>query len=167
MLYNLAYFDRIALNVGETLSNYVPLRGYKMPLVTKREKRHAAFWDKVNKENNLGDYREYLKRRSKYIRDEAVNGRPGVYILHAVGTRYYKIGRATNITKRIKGIQTSNPHRIELVKFCETDGRCSSVDIEKIMHEKFKKKHFRGEWFTLTQDDFTIFDQICENFDDA
>jgi hypothetical protein len=39
----------------------------------------------------------------------------GVYIIHAIGTPYYKIGAAMSVRKRLGNLQASCPHRLEAV----------------------------------------------------
>lgn len=63
---------------------------------------------------------------------------------------YVKIGRTDNINKRLSQLNAMNPHGVDLIHFLEDEGYR-----EKEMHEKFKKQHWRGEWFTIS-------DRACE-----
>jgi hypothetical protein len=63
---------------------------------------------------------------------------------------YYKIGRAANIKKRIKQLQTGSPHEIILVDYYDTG---DAVAEEKRWHEKYKDKRMKGEFFNLSDRD--------------
>jgi len=61
--------------------------------------------------------------------------------------KYYKIGRTEkNFQQRLSDIQTSNPEKIKIVFCAKVD---SYKEIEESIHEHFKDKRVRGEWFEL------------------
>lgn len=64
----------------------------------------------------------------------------------------YKIGRARDVRKRMKDLQTGAPYRLVLVwaEVCD-----SAAQTEKNIHEvlTLEGKHQHGEWFRLTEDD--------------
>lgn len=73
-----------------------------------------------------------------------------VYVLKCQG--FFKIGKATNLKKRLSSIRTSSPFDIELfttLDFSDED----SHDVEQGLHGLFKGrgKHKRGEWFDLDE----------------
>lgn len=86
-------------------------------------------------EYNIGKH-EYPKKIMTYV-----------YIMIDHNTKYYKIGRSDNPLKREKTLQSEKP-TIELIhKFkCE-------YGIEKELHNLYKHKRIRGEWFKLDNDD--------------
>ena len=64
-----------------------------------------------------------------------------------------KIGKANNIRKRLKTIQTSNPYRVELLTFVKCDSEDQAFELEAYFHEKFKEHRTNGEWFRLFIED--------------
>jgi hypothetical protein len=77
-----------------------------------------------------------------------------VYLLHGVGTSFYKIGHTNSLDRRIKQISPKLPFPLDLVHWIETDDR---YFVESFFHEKFAEKRKEGEWFELDVDDI---DQI-------
>jgi hypothetical protein len=62
-------------------------------------------------------------------------------------TKLYKIGRSKNHSYREKTLQSEKP-TIEMILNIQT-----SIHVEKELHEMFKHKRIRGEWFNLTYED--------------
>ncbi len=103
---------------------------------------------------------ELLKIGNKSINEVEVNtpewkawlhhSAPSVYIIRC--DKYFKIG-VTNqsIISRLTALQTGNPYPLELVFSVSVK---NIEDVEKRLHEKFKHKNIRGEWFELDQEDF-------------
>ena len=74
-----------------------------------------------------------------------------VYLIHSVGTTYYKIGMAISIENRIKEMQTGNPHELNVVaKTRHSNARL----FEKHLHAICQNNRIRGEWFDL--DDYEL-----------
>lgn len=71
-----------------------------------------------------------------------------VYLVRA-GKKEYKVGVAVNINKRIKGIQTGNAKKIELITAKQTP---DAYAVERAIHKLLEKyKHNGGrEWFSLS-----------------
>lgn len=67
-----------------------------------------------------------------------------VYI--AKSGKYGKIGIAFNPSARIESIQTGNPEEVILYAFYRIPNAKTE---EEYLHDKFKDKHVRGEWFLL------------------
>jgi predicted GIY-YIG superfamily endonuclease len=63
---------------------------------------------------------------------------------------FYKIGIATDVHKRISGMQTGSPHTISLVASVEVD---NPLALEKELHAMYSHRHHRREWFALTEED--------------
>jgi hypothetical protein len=63
---------------------------------------------------------------------------------------YYKIGIATDVQKRISGMQTGSPYPISLVASVQVD---NPLSLEKELHAMYSSRHHRGEWFALTEED--------------
>jgi len=66
-----------------------------------------------------------------------------------------KIGRSNNAEKRLKSLQTGSPLRLSIAYVLPDKGH-----LEKLLHEKFKKKRINGEWFTFSQDIVKEFESI-------
>lgn len=70
-----------------------------------------------------------------------------VYLVQMGDTQYYKIGFTSNITNRLRTIQSGNPMRLSLINSI----RCIDADearkIEKEVHELLKDYKEYGEWF--------------------
>ena len=88
------------------------------------------------------------------LRPEAAPGY--VYLVQAVGTDRFKIGRAINVPNRLRALQTGSPLKIRYVyhAYVRNMNLC-----EMELHHKFSEQREIGEWFTLTQKDveFCIF----------
>jgi len=82
------------------------------------------------------------------LRPESVPGY--IYLLQAVGTDKFKIGRAINVPNRLRAIQTSSPLKIRYVyhAYVQNMNLC-----EMELHNKFSNQREIGEWFALTPED--------------
>lgn len=69
-----------------------------------------------------------------------------VYVVHCDGL--YKIGVSSNVSERVRSLQTASPHLVTLIGTIEGDR-----SIEALWHYQFREKHVRGEWFRLTPED--------------
>lgn len=71
-----------------------------------------------------------------------------VYVIqHELGL--YKIGISQNPKKRLSGLQTGSPFKLSLV---QTENPVDAGRVEKYLHDKLSRYHFRGEWFDLPDD---------------
>jgi hypothetical protein len=61
----------------------------------------------------------------------------------------YKIGKATNVDRRVRGIQTGNPRKVRLLHqaWCR-----DNHSAEKQLHDLFDEHRGNGEWFKLSSD---------------
>lgn len=76
---------------------------------------------------------------------------PGfIYLVQAAGTDKFKIGRATDVARRIRELQTGSPLKIRYVyhAYVYNANLC-----EMELHNKFSNQREIGEWFALTQED--------------
>jgi predicted nucleic acid-binding Zn ribbon protein len=79
---------------------------------------------------------------------------PGVYIVHAVGTGYYKIGKAGNALDRFLALRTASPAELRVIRFFETE---ETKELETGLHGVFAAHRRRGsEWFLLPHGDVTF-----------
>lgn len=80
---------------------------------------------------------------------------PGyVYMMHAVGTTFYKIGHATNVEKRWYGIDAACPLPVVIVHktyvTVQTEG-------EYYWHQLYRYQRVKGEWFNLSEGQVELF----------
>lgn len=62
----------------------------------------------------------------------------------------YKIGLTTNPTQRKRHFTTMLPFDVEFIALIQSD---DIKRLERQLHTKFKSKHYKGEWFHLSQED--------------
>lgn len=74
----------------------------------------------------------------------------GVYIVQCVGTVFFKIGKANNIDRRLRSLQVGCPFQLRIVHYIECD---NPHVLERALHNKYKDKRMRGEWFSLNETD--------------
>jgi hypothetical protein len=84
-----------------------------------------------------------------------VNGRKGLYKMSEGKPVYFirccdfvKIGSSWDVERRLKDLETSNPHPLELIKVDYEKG-------ERYWHDKFKEYLHRNEWYSKEIVDLT------------
>lgn len=70
-----------------------------------------------------------------------------VYIIHAEGTDWYKIGRSKDPAKRSKALAAKTPYETRVLLTIPTP---ESKALEAYMHDQYSNYRIRGEWFHLT-----------------
>jgi hypothetical protein len=79
--------------------------------------------------------------------DSAYRNKPGyIYLIHAKGTRRFKIGLTTrSVEARFAELNSSqSPYPLELIEAIETDNVTTT---EGYLHDKFRFQRKHGEWF--------------------
>ena len=71
-----------------------------------------------------------------------------VYLVHAIGTDRYKIGRSVNPVARLQQLQGQSPYPLQIVECFWTP---DAIACEKYLHEEFKSARVYGEWFQLRE----------------
>jgi len=71
-----------------------------------------------------------------------------VYCIVATGTKHVKIGRSTDVRKRLATIQTHCPHEVALAGFALAGTEAGRV--ERILHDRFRSARGVGEWFAVS-----------------
>jgi len=75
--------------------------------------------------------------------------RSGIYLIHAVGIGKYKIGKTTNLHKRIHEINHQYPIEMRVLKFWTTD---SLTEFESGLHNMFiLYKLGNTDWFNFPE----------------
>lgn len=75
--------------------------------------------------------------------------RPGfVYVIQCGES--FKIGCTANLKQRIKALGVNAPHAIDVHVVIPTD---NMIETEWHLHQRFKQKRQRGEWFSLNEED--------------
>ncbi len=75
-----------------------------------------------------------------------------IYLIHAVGTDRYKIGRTTrDVEIRYKELNSKqSPYPLKCIGYIET---YNSREVEKSIHDTFKENREHGEWFSFEKKD--------------
>jgi hypothetical protein len=73
-----------------------------------------------------------------------------------------KVGIASDIIKRIDGMQTGSSHKIKLLHSIELPSD-KARQTEKEIHVFFQKTNLHGEWFRFTQFMFEYIENLKEN----
>lgn len=80
---------------------------------------------------------------------------PGyIYLIHAEGTPFYKIGHATNVRRRLYQIDHHNIHRCSLIHSMPVE---SQLEAEAWWHGIFYEAQIKGEWFELSEKQVKLF----------
>jgi hypothetical protein len=81
-----------------------------------------------------------------------------VYLMHGIGTVWYKIGHSVDPLTRAGAIGAKAPFEIDLMLSYWAEDRFHD---ERIWHAHFASKRASGEWFELTQSDIELFKEAC------
>lgn len=65
-----------------------------------------------------------------------------VYFVKAVDSDSVKIGRATDVSKRIRALQIGHDSKLELLALVP-----AHFGLERALHRRFRHQHRRGEWY--------------------
>lgn len=85
------------------------------------------------------------------------------YVYLLTDGEFFKIGVTKgSIEKRIKKLQTGNPDNIAIVNYHLTE---YPFKMESALHAKYANKRINNEWFDLSLNDVTSFNQECEKID--
>jgi len=77
-----------------------------------------------------------------------------VYMLHACGTSYYKIGKSCKPDRRFTQISPQMPFKTKVINVWRSNFMSMGEDY---VHEMFAEKRTNGEWFDLDTIDFVNF----------
>lgn len=89
-----------------------------------------------------------MKRQNiKFVKSKSAPQPGYIYVISAVGTNKFKIGRTRDVMHRINQLQTGCPLKIRYVYHIYVSDTSS---IETELHHRFFPQREIGEWFTLT-----------------
>ena len=77
-----------------------------------------------------------------------------VYLIREEFMGLVKIGVSTDPSARLQDLQVSCPQRLDLVAVIQSD---HPKQTEAKLHVEFESKHYRGEWFRLSEEDIAAF----------
>src|SRR5579863_2622978 len=84
-----------------------------------------------------------------------------VYVIGSHKLGYYKIGRCSNIKRRLSQIAVGCPYEVEIMAQWSTN---EDKQLEAFLHAHFLPKHVRGEWFALTGNDLKSCEGLVAEF---
>jgi len=70
-----------------------------------------------------------------------------VYFIQAGSKGHIKIGKARNVEKRLKTMQTGNSQELFIRLVLNYDSDKKALQMERYFHRRFKPLLVRGEWF--------------------
>jgi hypothetical protein len=70
-----------------------------------------------------------------------------VYFILNEDSSAIKIGKAKDISKRIKSLQTSSPAKLRLIKSIQVKSDKEAQELEQSLHKQFQEIRLAGEWF--------------------
>ena len=85
-----------------------------------------------------------------------------IYLIHCVGTTYYKIGRTKNLKNRLQMLQTGCPFDLKVIASASSYNLISN---EKYLHNLFKDKKFSNEWYDFNNYELAVIKLFFEHRD--
>ncbi len=70
-----------------------------------------------------------------------------IYFILNEKSHAVKIGRAKDVEKRLKSLQTANCNQLKLLKTIKVGGSQEARELENSLHQKFTHLRLLGEWF--------------------
>jgi hypothetical protein len=70
-----------------------------------------------------------------------------IYFIFNADSNAIKIGRARNVSKRLRTLQTSSPAALKLLKTIPVEGLAAAQALELSLHQQFQVLRLNGEWF--------------------
>jgi len=116
--------------------------------------------DKDYQKKSLQDTIKALSSRDRIpLQRKKTNGY--VYLIHCKETTFYKIGISKkDYYLRLSGIQTGCPFELEMIYVIHSN---DYRNLETEVHDKFRDKRVRGEWFDLDEASLNTVIQYLED----
>ncbi len=70
-----------------------------------------------------------------------------VYFILNQDSNAIKIGKAKDLVKRMKSLQTSSPVKLKLIESVQVEGGEEAQQLEQSLHQQFREIRLAGEWF--------------------
>ncbi len=70
-----------------------------------------------------------------------------IYFIFNEHSNAIKIGRAKNVARRLKTLQTSSPAPLLLLKTIQIEGEKAAMTLAASLHQQFSDLRLSGEWF--------------------
>ena len=86
--------------------------------------------------------------------------KPSDFVAYVYAIRagdYVKIGVARNVKRRLLEMQIGCPYELRIVYAWP---RSDPFGYEAWLHKQLHDKHYRGEWFILTDEDLSEYDKM-------
>lgn len=114
----------------------------------------------VMKERNLDEIKEIIE----YARSKSLSRVPGYVYFISDGT-YVKIGKTTNILKRLSALQTANGRPLRILGVAFPDMDQTAKELEDELHFRYHKRNVGGEHYRLDDADvISSCDVILANY---
>lgn len=85
-----------------------------------------------------------------------------VYFIHEKENyNLFKIGKANNVLKRKKSLQTAHGESLTVFKHMTFGSEAEALHKESILKSRFQSKRANGEWFRITPDDI---EQVMDEY---
>jgi len=75
----------------------------------------------------------------------------------------FKIGKTDNLNRRLGQLKTGNPYIEDYYEYFELKEEINPYHTETALHNSFKNKKIKGEWFELDINDFNNMNIILKN----
>ncbi len=98
----------------------------------------------------LEDKIEYRNRKTASV---VMAKKVSVYLIQCDNLQLVKIGKASNVNKRLKTLQVGNPHSLYCIASLEFAFSNEALLFEQKLHKKYEEYNVRGEWFEISQRD--------------
>jgi len=86
-----------------------------------------------------------------------------LYLIHCTDSDFYKVGISNNPISRLEGLQTSCPHRLDLIATCGFETMAKARQAEMQAHQSLAGSLIHGEWFEFNDTQLRNFkqDMLC------
>jgi hypothetical protein len=86
-----------------------------------------------------------------------------IYVIAPEAGYPCKVGVASNIKKRLKGLQTGSGEELFVHSVFAAANRGTAFRVEKFAHRRLQENRMVGEWFNVFADDaVAVLQELCE-----